>query len=179
MKVLCGILAALLIATPLAYAGPPTKGFAVNNIIFYQPNDVLSQRLPGGADPFGAYIHELQLVLTDFFKDSRFPETFNTVVAIRPGNVSRVWFISSTRPGNTDELNLLRQKLEAIKPVDVTGGPVAFDIAGCVAGGDGKDPVEGKDFQLPLPREWRNAVKGKEQVLVPDGYLDLVWPAKP
>jgi TonB family protein len=155
----------------------PKKGFAVDNIVLYQPNDVLVQRL-SGADQLAAYIKQLQAVLIDYFKDATTPETFHTIVAVRPGNLSRIWFVSSTRNGASMYLDSLQQKLEAIKPVDVKDGPIAFAISGSIAGGDGKKPKSDKNFQPPIPREWQDAGKDlKPPVLVPDGYLDVVWPA--
>jgi hypothetical protein len=155
----------------------PPQGFVVDSIVLYQPNDVLAQRLPGGPDQLAAYIKQLQAVLTDYFANAKTPETLHSVVAIRSGNRSRVWFISSTHSGKTTELASLRQKLEAINPVDVKDGPVAFVISGSIAGGDGKHSKADKNFQLPMPQEWQDAGKNlKPPVLVPDGYLDVIWP---
>jgi len=160
-------------------ASGPATGFTMDNIVLYQPNPVLVQRLPGGADSLAAYIKQLQAVLTDFFVGAKFPETLHTVVAIRPGNLSRVWLVSSTRSGKAEELAPLRQKLEAITPVEVTGGPVAFVLSGSIAGGDGKNPKPDKHFQPPVPQEWQEAGKNlKTPVLVPDDYLNVVWPAR-
>lgn len=156
----------------------PVQGFAVDNIVLYQPNDVLTQRLPG-PDALAAYIKQLQAVLTDFYAETKTPATLYTVVAVRPGGRSRVWFMSSTESGDFTNLRALRQKLETIKPVAVTGGPVAFTISGSIAGGDDKKPAEDKDYQPPIPQEWENAVKNaKQPVLIPDGMLDAVWPDK-
>jgi len=154
----------------------PPEGFAMDQIILYQPNDVLVQRLLS-ADRLAAYIKQLQAILSDYFSDAKTPETLHTIVAIRPGNEARVWFVSSTRSGDAREFAPLRQQLEAVKPVDVHGGPVAFSISASIAGGDGKDPKGGKDFQPPIPKEWLAAAKDlKPPILVPDGYLKVVWP---
>jgi len=173
------LLALLAFATLTHAADKPAQGFAMDNLVLYQPNDVLAERLPGGPDALAAYIKQLQGVLTEFFQTAKFPETLHTIVAVRPDFRVRVWFLSSTRPGNAEALTPLRQKLEAIKPVEVQGGPVAFVISGSIAGGDGKNPKAKKNYQPPVPREWMEAGKDlAPPVLVPDGYLDVVWPDK-
>jgi hypothetical protein len=98
------------------------------------------------------------------------PETLNIIVAVRPGKRSRIWFVSS-RPTDTPQRQALRRKLEAVPPCEVRGGPVAFALLGKVAGGDGRSLKK-----RLMPKEWEDAVKG-EELLIPDGILDIVWPA--
>jgi TonB family protein len=157
--------------------GPP-KGFATANLVLYQPNNVLTQRLTDAA-PLAAYIKELQTILGDYFAGATTPETFQTVVIVQPDKTARVWFISSRRPGNTPECTALRQKLEAVAPVDVRGGPVAFAISGKLAGGDSTQPTAGKGFQLPIPQEWRDAAKTlKTPAPMNDDYWNAMWAAR-
>ena len=150
------------------------KGFAVRNIVLYQPNDVLKMRL-SGPDDLAAYIQKLQAILTDYFQNATTPETLDIVVAVRPGNLSRIWFIPSSKSGI---LAPLREKLDAVRPMDVREGPVAFAISANLAGGDGRDSSKGGSYQLPVPKEWRDAAKElKPPILMPDGFLNVVWPA--
>jgi hypothetical protein len=154
------------------------KGFVTDDIMLYQPNEVLAQRLPG-ADQFAAYIKQLQAALTDYYAGDKTAEKLQTVIALRSGNRSRVWFVSSLHSGKNPIFDTLRQTLEAIKPVDVKGGTIAFVISGSIAGGDGKNTHSDKDDQPPIPREWQEAAKDlKRPILVPDGFLDAVWPDK-
>jgi hypothetical protein len=148
----------------------------VNNIVLYQPNEVLVQRLQG-PDQLANYIKQLQAILTDYFKDTTTAETLAIVVAARPGNESRVWFVSSIRSVKDVSLDPLRQKLEAVRPMNVMKGPVAFAISANIAGGDGK-ASKGGAYQLPVPKEWKDAAKKmKPPILMPDGILKVVWPA--
>ena len=86
-------------------------------------------------------------------------------MAIRPGQGSRVWFVSTTRPAPDKEREPLRKKLEAVVPCTVHDGPVAFALSAKLAGGDGKNPKDSKDYKPPIPKEWADAAKGKNTLL--------------
>jgi hypothetical protein len=61
-----------------------------------------------------------------------------------------------------------------VTPIEVYHGPVVFAISTKIAGGDGK--IYTPD-DYPIPREWQDAAKNhKGQLVIPDGFLDLVWP---
>lgn len=149
------------------------KGLEVDLFVFYQPDPVLRERLPS-PEVFTRYVERLQGICKTFFSTAVKPETLHIVVAIKPGKQSRVWFVSSIRLPDAEELEPLRVKLERVTPVDVHHGPVAFAIAARIAGGDGRIPG-GVDYQPPLPQEWKDAADGK-MLMIPDGILELVWP---
>ncbi len=122
----------------------------------------------------------MQAVAGDFYATARTPDTLHIVVALRPGSQSRVWFVSSTRAGDAKDLDPLRKKLEAVTPMEVKQGPVAFVISTKIAGGgaETEKPVDAKDYQPSIPREWTDAARGvKTKIVLPDGFLDLAWPA--
>ena len=148
----------------------PRRPIFETDIFLYQPDNVLQERLSGSARGLADYVKRLESICEASFATAPTPETLNIIVAVRPGKRSRVWFVSS-RPTDTPQRQALRRKLEAITPCEVRGGPVAFALLG-VAGGDGKS------LKNPLmPKEWEDAAKGKE-LLIPDGVLDIVWPAR-
>jgi len=145
------------------------SGFETTNIVLYQPDDVVRKRLPG-AGHLAAYIEKLQGVAAETFAGATRPDALDIVVAVRPGSKSRVWLTGPALDART--LEDLRKKLEAIPPVEVTEGPVAFAISGKIAGGS---PI---GEEVPMPQEWRDAVKKLPQpVIIPDGLLEAVWPA--
>jgi len=176
MKNLFYIFSLLGVSLPILALDTP-KGFETDNVVLYQPNETLQARMDAAGD-LAHYIKQLQAGCTEFFATNKTPETLHIVAAVRPGKRARVWFISSTRPAPDAQREPLRKKLEAIAPCDVHGGPVAFAITAKLAGGDGKNAKRDKDFKPPIPKEWQDAAKGKEGVVVPDGFLDLVWPNK-
>jgi hypothetical protein len=148
------------------------RGFETQNIVLYQPSDVLEERLPD-ATKLADYIKRLRDVCQKFFADTTAPETLNIVVAVRPGRQSRVWFVSSVQSTPDASRKSLRKSLENVTPCDVTSGSIAFAIAAKIAGGDGTKPTD-----IPMPLEWQKAAARKGNVTVPDGVLDAVWPRR-
>lgn len=146
------------------------SGFETTNIVLYQPDDVVRKRLPGSGH-LAAYIEKIQLAAEDFFARVHTPDSLQIVVAVRPGGKSRVWLMGSGLEEKT--LAVLREQIQAIPPVAVQDGPVAFAICGKIAGGP--ETAEA----TPMPPEWQESVKNLPQpVVVPDGLLDTVWPAE-
>jgi hypothetical protein len=168
----------ILIGLPGLCAGEPAKGFKTENLVLYQPDSVLRERLPSVED-LASYVKRLQAVCGNFFADVETPETLDIIVALKPGRQSRVWFVSSTPSPSGMSRESLRVKLEAVTPVEVRYGPVAFAISAKIAGGSGNVPKGDGAYQPPIPKEWQEAAKGqKEPLVIPDGFLALVWPDK-
>jgi TonB family protein len=153
------------------------KGFETSNIALYQKSTTVAQRVPS-AEELAAYIKKLQSALGDYFADSTTPATFQAVVAVRPGKRVRVWLISSLPSKKADPFDALRAKLEAIVPMDVQGGPIAFAICGKLAGDHSRSSHNDADAQPPIPQEWQDAAKNLPDKLRVDDYLDAVWPDK-
>ena len=125
-------------------------GFATSNIVLYQANADLEVRVPS-AEALADYIKRLQAVATDLFAPDKTPENLDIVIVVKPGKKARVWFVSSIRPGTDPSLEPLRQKLEAVDPLDVEAGPVAFAISSTIAGAAAKPPAQDGKFQPPIP----------------------------
>jgi hypothetical protein len=174
-----GVPIALAAAQEFYFGEDIPKGFETSNVVLYQVNDILEKRVPS-AQQLADYIKKLQGILSDYFAEDTSPEAFDTVVALRPGKIVGVWFVSSKRSGRAKEFDALRRKLEAVEPIDVQGGPVAFAISGKLAGGDSTNTQGKKDFVPPLPKEWQDAaalLKPSSPIQF-DDYLNVVWPAK-
>jgi hypothetical protein len=99
------------------------------------------------------------------------------VVAVKPSKVSKVWFISSRKPGAEEHRDDLRQKLEAIAVPAVRTGPIAFAIDGQIAGGVAKG--EPKGGRPPTPSEWGDAIAKLTGPTHFDTLLEKVWPNPP
>jgi hypothetical protein len=178
MKAIFLTLFACLAFSSAGFALDAAKGFTTDNIVLYQPDEVLQARLGSIAD-LASYIKGLQAACAEFFADTGKPETLHIVVAVRPGKRSKVWFISSVLPAADASREPLRKKLEAIPPCDVRNGPVAFAISAKLAGGDGKGSKSGGNgFSPPIPKEWSDAKIGKNAGPAPDCFLDVIWPDK-
>ena len=150
-----------------------SSNYQAEQLVFYQSGDVIEERLPDFSK-LSDYIKRLQDASQRFFATNAKPEMLDIVVAVRPGRQSRIWIVSSVNQSDAKHQSL-RSELEKVKPCDVRNGPIAFAIAGKVAGGDGKKRIS----STPMPVEWQRAVdRSKGSVVIPDGILDTVWPRR-
>jgi TonB family protein len=153
------------------------SGFTLRHLILYQPNEVVVRRMPPKTEA-DAYLDRLTEVAHNFFVGNPAPETLHIIVLLMPGQRSRIWFLSSNRPGDAKELRPLKLLLEAVKPLAIKEGPVLFTLSGVVMGGDGLDlPAD----QSPVPAEWRE-VEGKLKDPLPltgDEFLTLAFRDSP
>lgn len=153
------------------------SGFMLRHLILYQPNDVVVRRMPPKTEA-DAYLDRLTEVAHNFFVGNPPPETLHIIVLLMPGERSRVWFLSSNRPGNAKELLPLRALLEAVKPLSIKEGPVLFTLSGIVMGGDGQElPAD----QSPVPAEWREVEATLKEPLpiTGDEFLSLAFRTSP
>ena len=135
-----------------ADAQPPDapKAFETMGVELYLKKDIVAQRASN--DDLAAYTKALQSAAEDYFagRKDNWQEDLDIVVAIKPGNQSRVWLVSRVFPEPDDRLSDLRDKLAAVPPPPVNGGPVAFCIHSQVAGGNNKPPS--KMGSPPFPK---------------------------
>jgi hypothetical protein len=178
-----GTLKGVAVATTAAQEfnfGPTddSNGFKMKRVVVYQANDMMTKRMPP-TERTKAYVEQMQQVAHNFFVGDTVPETFSIVVVTRPGGRSRVWFVSSIRPGSSKELEPLRRLLEGVPPMDVHGGPVILGFTALIDGGDGKDQPMGEDYHNPIPAEWQAAARAVTDPPLPfssDAFIDLIWP---
>lgn len=149
------------------------KGFETASInIGYMSQQELGERVP--VTELAAYIKRLQAICTESFAQTVTPEDLDIIVAVKPGNHTRVWFVSSRTPAANEKSDELRKKLETVASPKVTGGPIAFCINGRIAGGSGKAPKEAG--APPTPKEWQDALSKQKEPLLFDALLPLIWP---
>jgi len=110
MKTLLLAAAFLTLAT-LAPRAKSQGGFDSAYTTLYQPNDILTDRL-SDVGALAAYMKQLTAVCNEFFADETKPDSLDIVVAIKPRERSRVWFVSATRAPGDAQLESLRSKLE-------------------------------------------------------------------
>jgi|GEM_PF-824097 len=159
-----------------ASAVEPAKGFATASLnIGYMPDAELGRRVT--VPELTGYIKKLEAECTGFFASTNTPENLDIVVAVKPGKVSRVWFISSRIPLAAEKRDQLRAKLEGVAAPDVSGGAIAFAIEGKVAGGDPKSPK--KTGAPPVPAGWKDALTKQDHAMQFDEMLATVWPDSP
>jgi hypothetical protein len=109
------------------------KEFQATNIVLYQPDAVLRERLTDVND-FANFIKAVEKVCADHYATINTAESLAIVVAIKPKNKARFWFISSRDTPDRD-FDALREKLAKVPVPAVVSGPVAFAIRSGIAGG--------------------------------------------
>ena len=154
-----------------------SNGYLMKRFASYQSRDVLIRRMPP-AEAVSRYLADLKDVAHNFFVGDSTPETLHIVVVVRPGLRSRIWLVSSIRPGNSPDLEPLHKLLLAVKPLDVKEGPALLALSGTVAGGDGSEPLEGDAYRNPVPAQWRELAKALPDppAYSTDAFIDLLWP---
>lgn len=174
MRILLPALAVLLGLPAAAIAAEGGAGFKTVTVVLYQPDEVLRNRVPS-IEMLADFLKRLERVCSEFFDRAKTPEILDVVVAIKPGRRLRIWFVSPSRRQRDEQLNLLRQALEAVEAPDIRNGPVAVAILGAIAGAQRKVP-DPKAFAAPIPKEWKQAMKMAGRGIVPDDVLRVVWP---
>ncbi|MFD7023448.1 hypothetical protein [Promicromonospora sukumoe] len=157
-----------------APAQAPEPVFRLGSLRFYQPEDKLRARVPGGAGEIAAYVQTLAWTCNEFL--SRLSQDLGSmgiliVVGVKPSQQVRLWCeqVGGTLPD--DVWPVLTELLDgagaAVRP-QVTA-PVAFALEGLVGAG----PSDG----FPeFPRAWVDAVeRDGAHVSVPDGLFERVF----
>jgi hypothetical protein len=153
-------------------AAHASGGFETGGIILYQTDTVLRARVPD-VHVLADYTKSIEAACHEYFtKETKPAPPFHVVLAVKPGNVARVWFVTADARESA-RLDALKKKLEALPAMEVSEGPVVFAITEAET-----TKVEGyKSDGPPLPAEWQEvAKKTKEKLQVPDGILPIVWP---
>jgi hypothetical protein len=145
--------------------------FDLRQSILYQPDDVLRQRV-ASQDVFINYLKQVIEASTAFWagEPAAAPRAVTLVVAIKPGGRSRFWLDVTPEALPAEQQARLTARLAAIAVPLVRGGPVAVALHASLWGGS---PAEGGWHFIP--DEWQRACAG-DQLIVPDGILERVWP---
>ena len=159
-----------------AHALVAAEGFKTAGIVLYQPDEVLRERF-ASADVLAEYFKKVEAATEEHFKQHSKPANLDLVIAIKPEYRVKCW-LRYTDASLDKELTALRKKIEAIKPLKITGGPFAFVVQGQLAGGVKNASNDGN--RPPIPDEWKAvAEKAKEPLRLPDDFLKLLWPDLP
>ncbi|QIF01440.1 hypothetical protein [Roseimicrobium sp. ORNL1] len=163
----------LTLALTLAGMAHGADGFKTGGVILYQTNDVLLTRAPE-VKVLAAYTKAIEAACHEYFTKEASPKSpFYVVTAVKPGKVARVWFITPDEK-EIARLEPLKKKLEALPAIAVKEGPVVFAIADEATIKSDSQKAENP----PIPVEWQKAAakSPKENLVIPDDLLALVWP---
>jgi hypothetical protein len=161
---------AILVLVPLAmlYAWA-SEPFTKLGVVLLQPSSVLEERV-ASVDAMAEYIKSIEAASREAVLASQLKQSASgfIVVAVRPGQVSKVWLDFDTLL-NLETSRQMVAKITAVKPFEAHQGPVVFALK--VALWDGRESKR----VAPSPAEWKAATKKAGRPLDIDSLVENVW----
>lgn len=148
------------------------ESLVVFNVLLLQPSKLLETRVPD-VDAMAAYIQAVQAAASQAVRASGAQQAAGgyIAVAVRPGGQSKVWLDFDAMLDQSLRRQLISHT-QAVKPFEVTGGPVVFALQ--VATWQGPPPKRA----APAPVEWKQAARGEAALEVGE-LVQRAWPADP
>jgi hypothetical protein len=144
--------------------------FELLGVTLLQPEQVMAERLLGGADALASLVKAIQESLRVFYRDRGSESGARTLtLALGPRGRLGLWLSAGDDAVLADEeshVNELRHRLEVPVVID---GPVALALVYRV--GTEAPP----EAQLTLPEEWLEIVKASDTQLTPEQILTRLW----
>lgn len=158
----------LLMAAICAHASEPITNF---NVVLLQPSAVMEKRVTN-IDAMADYIKAVEAASREAVLASGATQAVGgfIVLAVRPGQKSNVW-LDFDALLDLEIKKHITQSVKAIKPFDVTEGPVVFALK--VATWDGKESKR----VAPSPPEWKKVKRGGRPLEVGE-LVERVWSEK-
>jgi hypothetical protein len=155
---------------------PPSAGpYQVQSIVLYQPNAVLISRLgPQGAAPLAHYVALINAAVAPLFAAAP-PQAGMSgalVIGLKPGGAVRSWVAEQPGALPPPLIDHIETAIDALSPVPVQNGPVAFAIR--FNAWNGGPPITDATHPAPIPAAWLAGATGPETV--PDGVFARIWP---
>jgi hypothetical protein len=158
--------ATLFVATLCsAQAAEPITNF---NVVLLQPSAVMEKRVPN-IDAMADYIKAVEAAAREAVIASGATQAVGgfIVLAVKPGQQSKVWLDFDTLL-DLEIRKQITKSVRAIKPFEVTEGPVVFALK--VATWDGKESKR----VAPSPPEWKKAKHGGKPLEIGQ-LVEKVW----
>ena len=156
---------AFMATAACAYAAEPINNF---NVVLLQPSAVMEQRV-ADIDAMADYIKAVQAASREAVIASGATQAVGgfIVLAVKPGQKSRVWLDFDALL----DLEMRKQiinSVKAVRPFDVTEGPVVFALK--VATWEGKESKR----VAPSPIEWKKATRSGKPIEI-GKLVEKVW----
>lgn len=160
---------------PVASAPAPAGPFQVTGAVLYQPNAMLVARLgTDGARPLAMYLRQISAAMAQVIAaaPARPGVSAALVVGVKPDGAVRTWLVAPAGAFSPELAEQLQTAAEAVPPMEVQNGPIAFAVEFNAWGGGA--PITDARHPVPMPQEWmQGAPPGPE--LVPDGVFARIW----
>ncbi|HEY2977124.1 MAG TPA: hypothetical protein VGJ35_04090 [Burkholderiaceae bacterium] len=156
----------LSVAALCVQAAEPIVKFGV---VLLQPGTVLEDRVPS-VDAMAEYIKSIEAASREAVLASASKQSSGgfIVVAVRPGQKSKVWLDFDTLL-DADMSRQIVSRVTQVRPFEARKGPVVFAIK--VALWDGRETRR----VAPSPTEWKAATKQAGRPLDIDSMIQRVW----
>lgn len=161
------ILVLLLIVSNRASA--TDDALTLSQVVLLQPESVLQAR-SGNPEALGTYLKGVVANASRAIATlaERAPGGGFIVLAVRPGNQSRMWLDFEPRL-TVSTVSAVRQAFRTVQPPTVTGGPLVVALK--VRLWSGRVP----DRQTPMLPEWRRAAAEAGKPLEVGDLVERIW----
>ncbi len=155
----------LLFAAVCAHAAEPITNF---NVVLLQPSAIMEKRV-ANVDAMADYIKAVEAASREAVVTSGATQAVGgfIVLAVKPGLKSNVW-LDFDALLDLELRKHITQSVKAIKPFEVTEGPVVFALK--VATWDGKESKR----VAPSPPEWRKPTQNGKPLEI-GRLVEKVW----
>lgn len=155
----------LLLAAGFAQAAEPFTHF---NVVLLQPSAVMEQRV-ANIDAMAEYIKAVQAASREAVLASGAMQAVGgfIVLAVKPGQKVRAW-LDFDALMDLEMRKQITDSVKAIKPFEVTEGPVVFALK--VATWDAKESKR----VVPSPNEWKKATRNGKPLEI-GKLVEKVW----
>jgi hypothetical protein len=143
--------------------------FKLLGVTLLQPEQVISDRIPGGAEAVGSLLASLQGLLRDRYDDSVVSGSRTLSIALGPERRMQLWLAADEGGVSSDEQNQLRELSARVSAPEVKHGPVALALVFSI----GSEPPP--EAQLTLPDEWRAIVQASDTTLSVEQIITRLW----
>ena len=143
--------------------------FKLLGVTLLQPEQVISDRVPGGAEAIGSLLTSIQALLRDRYDDSVASGSRTLSIALGPERRMQVWLAADESGISADEQSQLRELSTRVSAPEVKHGPVALALVFSI----GSEPPP--EAQLTLPDEWRAVVQASDTTLSVEQIITRLW----
>ena len=143
--------------------------FKLLGVTLFQPEHVVSARLPGGAEAVGSLLAAIQALLRERYDDNTVSGARTLSIALGPERRMQLWLAADEQGISIDEQMLLRELATRVDVPEVQDGPVALALVFSL----GAEPPP--EAQLTLPDEWRAIMQASDTAIGVEQIITRLW----
>jgi hypothetical protein len=143
--------------------------FKLLGVTLFQPEHVVSARLPGGAEAVGSFLGAIQALLRDRYDDNPASGARTLSIALGPQSRMQLWLAAEEEAISNDEQLQLRELSTQVSVPEVQGGPIALALVFSL----GVDAPP--EAQLTLPDEWRGIMQASDTTISVEQIITRLW----